>query len=205
MHDPPAAGSAPVRICGIAGSLRERSYNRALLRTARDLMPDGAELLIFERLGDIPPYNADLEKSAATPEPVAALKSAIAESDGLLIATPEYNYGIPGVLKNAIDWASRPARQSVLAGKPAAILGASPGAMGTVRAQMQLRQVLLSTGTPVVPGPEVLVQRAAEKFDDELRLTDERTRELIAVLLRELADAAGAVRTAGSGATLRRR
>ena len=174
-------------VCGLAGSLRTGSYNRALLRAAQGLAPDGMEIRIFDRLGEIPPYDADVE-AEGDPEPVQALKQAIGEADALLVATPEYNHGVPGVLKNAIDWASRPARSSVLGGKPAAILGASPGVTGTARAQSQLRQTFVFTNTPVLPQPEILVYRAGEKFDDEGRLTHEKTREFVGKLLAALAD-----------------
>jgi chromate reductase len=115
-----------VRVVGIPGSLREGSFNRGLLRAAIELAPAGMEIRMFTRLGDIPPYNADVDDKG-NPEPVQALKTAIREADAMLIATPEYNYGVPGVLKNAIDWASRPAGQSVLNRKPAAIMGCSQG------------------------------------------------------------------------------
>src|SRR5690242_14601242 len=115
-----------MRACGIAGSLRGGSYNRALLRAAVALAPSGVEIRVFDRLADVPPYNADVE-AKGDPEPVGALKQAIRDADALLIVTPEYNYGVPGVLKNAIDWASRPPTGSVLNGKPAAIMGATPG------------------------------------------------------------------------------
>jgi chromate reductase len=177
----------PLVVCGIAGSLRGGSLNRALLRAARELAPSGVEVRIFDRLREIPPYDGDLE-AAGDPEPVQALKRAIGDADALLIATPEYNHGVPGVLKNAIDWASRPPRGSVLAGKPAAVLGASPGITGTARAQSQLRQAFVFTDTPVLPQPEILVYRAHEKFDADGRLTDERTREFVARLLVALAD-----------------
>src|ERR1043166_7383167 len=114
----------PVRVCGIAGSLRKGSYNRALLRAAVELAPDGLEITVFERLGDVPLYNADVE-AEGDPEPVVALKAAIRQADALLIATPEYNYGVPAALKNAVDWASRPPSKSVLDGKPAALMGAT--------------------------------------------------------------------------------
>lgn len=174
-------------VCGIAGSLRQASYNRALLRAARELAPEGMEVRIFDRIAEIPLFNEDVE-ARGDPEPVQALKRAIGEADALLIATPEYNHGVPGVLKNAIDWASRPPRGSVLAGKPAAIFGASPGVTGTARAQSQLRQAFVFTQTPALLQPEILVYRAHEKFDAEGRLTDERTREFVGKLLRELAD-----------------
>jgi chromate reductase, NAD(P)H dehydrogenase (quinone) len=174
-------------VCGIAGSLRRGSYNRALLRAARDLAPEGMEVRIFDRLAEIPLYNQDVE-AEGDPEPVQALKRAIAEADALLIATPEYNHGVPGVLKNAIDWASRPPRKSVLGGKPAAIFGASPGITGSARAQTQLRQAFVFTDTPTLTQPEILVYRAHEKFDEQGRLTDEKTREFVGKLLHRLAD-----------------
>jgi chromate reductase len=179
--------SGPLVVCGIAGSLRKASYNRALLRVAQDLAPEDMEIRIFERIGEIPHYNEDVEKQG-DPEPVEALKRAIGEADALLIATPEYNQGVPGVLKNAIDWASRPARRSVLAKKPTAIFGASPGSTGSARAQSQLRQDLVFSDVPVLVQPEILVYRAQEKFDTELRLTDEKTREYVGKLLVALAD-----------------
>jgi chromate reductase, NAD(P)H dehydrogenase (quinone) len=179
--------TGPLVVCGIAGSLRTGSYNRALLRAAQELAPAGMEIRIFDRIGEIPLYDADVE-AKGDPEPVRALKRAIGEAAALLVATPEYNHGVPGVLKNAIDWASRPARSSVLGGKPAAILGASPGVTGTARAQAQLRQSFVFTNTPVLPQPEILVYRAREKFDEEGRLTDERTREFVGKLLAGLAE-----------------
>ena len=178
---------APLVVCGIAGSLRRKSYNRALLRAAQELAPAGMEIRVFDRLAEVPLFNEDVEVEG-DPEPVQALKRAIGEADALLIATPEYNHGVPGVLKNAIDWASRPPRGSVLAGKPAAIFGASPAVTGTARAQTQLRQAFVFTQTPAVLQPEILVYRAHEKFDAEGRLTDEKTREFVGRLLRELAD-----------------
>ena len=177
----------PLVVCGIAGSLRRGSLNRALLRATQELAPADMEIRIFDRVGEIPLYNQDVE-AEGDPEPVQALKRAIGEADALLVATPEYNHGVPGVLKNAIDWASRPPGRSVLAGKPAAILGASPGITGTARGQSQLRQAFVFTDTPALPQPEILVYRAHEKFDAEGRLTDEKTREFVGKLLRGLAD-----------------
>jgi chromate reductase, NAD(P)H dehydrogenase (quinone) len=184
MSDP---SGRPLVVCAICGSLREGSYNRALLRAARELAPEGMEIRIFERLAEVPLYNEDVE-TQGDPEPVQALKRAIREADAVLFATPEYNHGVPGVLKNAIDWASRPPRGSVLAGKPAAVLGASPGVTGTARAQAQLRQAFVFTDTPALPQPEILVYRAHEKFDADGRLTDEKTREFVGMLLQGLAD-----------------
>jgi chromate reductase len=175
-----------VRVLGIAGSLRAASYNRALLRAAVELAPPGTQIITFERLGDIPLYNADVE-AQGDPEPVVALKSAIRDADALLVVTPEYNYSVPGVLKNAIDWASRPPDKSPLRGKPAAIMGATPGATGTARAQLALRQSFVFTQTYCLPGPEVLVARAHERFDAQGRLTDEHTRNSVGKLLESLA------------------
>jgi chromate reductase, NAD(P)H dehydrogenase (quinone) len=174
-------------VCGIAGSLRRESYNRALLRAAQELAPDGMEIRIFDRMAELPLFNQDTE-AEGDPEPVQALRNAIGEADALLIATPEYNHGVPGVLKNAIEWASRPPRGSVLTGKPAAIFGASPGVTGTARAQTQLRQAFVFTDTPALTQPEILVYRAHEKFDADGRLTDEKTREFVGRLLVRLAD-----------------
>ncbi|HZR45315.1 MAG TPA: NADPH-dependent FMN reductase [Candidatus Manganitrophaceae bacterium] len=179
--------AAPLKIFGIAGSLRKGSFNRALLNAAIDVAPKGVAIRVFDRLAEIPPFNADVE-AAGDPEPVAALKSAIRGADALLIASPEYNYGIPGVLKNAIDWASRPPDSSVLKNKPAAIMGATPGMTGTARAQLALRQAFLFTQTFAILQPEVLVARAQEKIDPEGRLKDEATRGFIRQLLESLVD-----------------
>jgi chromate reductase, NAD(P)H dehydrogenase (quinone) len=182
-----SAPSDRLIVCGIAGSLRRESYNRALLRAAQELAPEGMEIRIFDRMADLPLFNQDVE-AEGDPEPVQALKNAIGEAAALLIATPEYNHGVPGVLKNAIDWASRPPRDSVLAGKPTAIFGASPGITGSARAQSQLRQAFVFTDTPVLAQPEILVYRAHEKFDADGRLTDGKTREFVGRLLDRLAD-----------------
>lgn len=176
-----------IRVLGVAGSLRAGSLNRALLLAARELAPEGMEVRLYDDLRAIPPYDADVE-ARGEPEPVAAFKRAIREADALLIATPEYNYGVPGVLKNAIDWASRPARGSVLNRKPAAVMGATPGMTGTARAQLQLRQAFVFTETYVLPQPEVLVAQAQERFDSEGRLVHEPTRQAVRRLLEALAD-----------------
>ena len=176
-----------IHVLGLAGSLRRASYNRGLLRAARDLAPDDMTIEIWDRVGEIPFYDADLE-ARGDPAPVADLKAAIAAADALLVATPEYNYGIPGVLKNAIDWASRPAGKSPLKGKPAAIMGATPGQTGTARAQLALRQAFVFTETFALLRPEVLVNRAGEKFDADGELTDEKTREFVRSLLQALAE-----------------
>lgn len=155
----------PLEILGISGSLRGGSYNRKLLQEAVRMAPAGMSITLYDGLGSIPPYNEDVE-AEGLPESVAHFKRLIAEADGILVATPEYNYSVTGVLKNAIDWASRPAGESPLEGKPAAVIGASPGMGGTARAQLSLRNSFVFTRTPVLPGPEVLVTRAHEQFDD---------------------------------------
>jgi chromate reductase len=179
------ADAPSVNVLGFAGSLRKASFNRMLLRSAVELAPPGMTIDTVE-LDMIPLYNGDVE-AQGDPEPVAELKEAIQRADAILVVTPEYNYGVPGVLKNAIDWASRPPGKSVLNGKPAAIMGASPGAFGSVRAQLQLRQAFLFTQTLAVLTPEVLVAKAHEKFDAEGRLTDEPTRKFVRQLLEALA------------------
>lgn len=173
------------QIVGVAGSLRQGSYNRALLRAAQQLAPVAVQIRIHE-LSEIPLFNEDVER-AGIPPGVAHLRQAVAEADGFLVVTPEYNQGVPGVLKNAFDWLSRPSRNSVLSGKPAAILGASPGSTGTARAQSQLRQSFAFTNTPVLLKPEVLVGRAYEKFDADGRLTDDTTQKFVVLFLEAFA------------------
>jgi chromate reductase len=172
-------------ILGLAGSLRRESYNRALLRAAALLAPSGVAVEIFERLGEIPPYNDDV-RLHGMPDPVAELWRAIADADAVLIATPEYNYGVPGVLKNALDWVSRPPAETPLRHKPVAIVGASSGNFGTARAQLGLRHALLFMDAATLAKPEVYVFRAAERFDDQGELTDETTRALLAESLTAL-------------------
>lgn len=176
--------SETVRVLGIAGSLRKGSYNRGLLRAAATLLPPGMTLETAE-IGAIPPYDGDVQEKGF-PEAVTALGSRIAAADALLIATPEYNYSVPGVLKNAIDWLSRLPAGGPLKGKPAAIMGASRGMGGTIRSQLHLRQVALGIDMMVMPRPEVFVAVAQEKFDAGGELTDARTREAIARLLAAL-------------------
>jgi chromate reductase, NAD(P)H dehydrogenase (quinone) len=188
-----------MRVLGITGSLRRDSYNHALLREAAERLPAGAELVEFERLGEIPPYDADLEAGVETPAAVAALRQAMREADAVLVATPEYNHSIPGVLKNALDWASRPAGQSALNGKPAAVVGASTGMFGAVWAQAETRKVLGALGGRVVQ-EELPVARAAELYrDGHLDLSPEQSHQLEEILaglvseaeqLRELVPAA---------------
>lgn len=175
--------SKPIRILGIAGSLRRESYNRAALRAATELVPEGALLETFE-LDDIPIFNQDEDRNP--PAKVAELKRRIREADAILFVTPEYNYSVPGVLKNAIDWASRPYGDSAWNGKPAAIMGASVGAFGTARAQYHLRQILVFLNMFPINQPEVMIGNAAARFDQEGNLTDEPTKELIRQLLQNL-------------------
>jgi len=170
-------------VLGISGSLRKNSWNTSLLRVAAKELPQGMKLEVFN-LATIPMYNADME-GASMPEAVVEFKSKIASSDALLIATPEYNYSIPGVLKNAIDWASRNMKDSPLNGKPVAIVGVG-GMMGTVRAQLHLRQILLHNGTMVLPKPEVYIARGWEKFDMHGNLIDEEARRSIRTLMESL-------------------
>ena len=165
---------APFKILGIAGSVRRASYNRGLLREAVKLAPEGVEIETFE-IGDIPPFNQDLE--AKPPEVVARLKAAIRAADALLICTPEYNYSVPGLLKNAIDWASRPYGDSALTHKAVGLMGATIGISGTARAQAALRQSCVFNDAYCMAQPEVLVTNCTDKFDENGNLTDEDTRE----------------------------
>jgi chromate reductase len=162
----------------------------------------GLDIRIFDRMAEIPIYNSDTDTDETMPEPVVALKRAIGEAAGLIIATPEYNYSIPGGLKNAFDWASRPAGKSPLNRKPAAIMGASIGISGTIRAQLALRQSFLFTDTFALLQPEVLIPRCADRFDANGILTDQSTRDLIGRQMQKFAIWINAVDTAtNSGAT----
>lgn len=171
-------------ILGLSGSLRAGSHNTGLLRAAAALAPEGMSISLVTP-GDLPLYNADLE-ATGDPPAVVALRSRLKEADGVLIATPEYNYSIPGVLKNAIDWVSRPVRTSPLNAKPTALLGAG-GGFGTVRAQAHLRQILQHNGALILPKPELYVARAGEKFDASGTLTDEKTRSSLVAFLEAFA------------------
>lgn len=164
------------KVLAISGSLRKGSYNTALLRAATELAPTGMQIQIYEGLREIPPYDVDLHQKG-DPGVVRALKASIAAADGLLIASPEYNYSMPGVLKNAIDWVSRP--ENPMDGKPTAILGASPGNFGTVRAQMALRQTFLFTNNMLMSRPELLVFGANKRFSESGELTDEDTKKFL--------------------------
>jgi chromate reductase len=172
-----------VNILGFAGSLRKGSYNRSLLCAALELLPQGAKLEIFDLEG-IPLFNQDLENQP--PEKVKEFKARIRAADAILIATPEYNYSIPGVLKNAIDCASRPYGDNAFAHKPVAIMGASVGMMGTGRAQYHLRQCFVFLTCFALNQPEVMVPFAPEKIDRDGKVTDPKTREMIADLLQSL-------------------
>ncbi len=176
--------SQPIRVLGIAGSLRKASYNRALLRAAMSLVPEGMTLTSFE-LDEVPLYNGDVE-AGGDPPGVAAMKQAIAAADGVLFVTPEYNHGVPGVMKNALDWASRPPRSAPLGGKPVGIIGASPGMTGSARGQSQLRQAFEFTNSYCMPQPEILVYRAHEKFDENGGLSDAATAKYLTAYLEAL-------------------
>jgi chromate reductase, NAD(P)H dehydrogenase (quinone) len=175
-----------MRVLGISGSLRRDSHNTALLRHAGELFEaEGAEFEIYDGLRDIPPYDEDYDVEAG-PEAVARLRAAVAEADAVFFTTPEYNSSIPGVLKNAIDWVSRPIATNPLRNKPVAVIGASTGMFGAVWAQAELRKVLGATGARVAEG-EVAVGHAHTRFDDDGRLNDpnleEEVREVVHLLL----------------------
>jgi chromate reductase len=164
-----------MKILAISGSLRRDSYNTKLLRVAEELLPPDVELELYEGLKAVPPYDAEDDVEPAPPA-VAALRQAFADADGVLIATPEYNSSVPGALKNALDWVSRPLLKNALRNKPAAVVGASTGAFGAVWAQGELRKVLSAIGARVVDA-EVAVGHAHTRFDEDGRLTDESMRE----------------------------
>jgi chromate reductase, NAD(P)H dehydrogenase (quinone) len=178
-----------LRILGISGSLRPQSHNTKLLRNAEDLLPAVVEFELWQGLRNVPPYD-EQDDVEPLPAPVAALKDAIAEADGILFATPEYNSSVPGQLKNALDWASRPPSNSPLRNKPVAVVGASTGAFGAVWAQAELRKVLAATGARVVDA-EVAVGHADSRFDDDGRLVDEAFRQELAETVDALVEAIG--------------
>jgi len=175
----------PVRVLAIAGSLRRRSFNAALIRAAAEMAPACLEMDVYEELSTMPHYNEDV-RSAGEPPPVLRLKQRVERADAVLFATPEYNYGVPGALKDAIDWISRPPDRTPLLGKPVSVIGASSGPQGSVRAQLALRAILLETGSLVMGKPEVLVNLAYQRFDGDLRLVDESARGQLAQHLRAL-------------------
>jgi chromate reductase, NAD(P)H dehydrogenase (quinone) len=180
-----------ISILGIAGSLRKVSYNKAVLRAAQKLVPADASIEIFD-LDGIPGFNQDEEKNP--PPKIVELKAKAKAADAILFVTPEYNYSIPGVLKNAIDWASRPYGDSAWTGKPVAIMGASVGVIGTARAQYHLRQTFVFLDMDAVNQPEVMIN-ASKSLDEQGNLTDEKAKELIAKLLQNLVKKARAKKT----------
>ena len=173
----------PIKILGIAGSLRQASYNRAALRAAQRLVPDDATIDILD-LDGIPGFNQDLENQP--PAKVVELKARVRAADAILFVTPEYNYSVPGVLKNAIDWVSRPFGDNAWDGKPVAVMGASIGAQGTARAQYHLRQTFVFLNMYPVNRPEVMISNAAQRFDQSGELIDQKSREKISELLQTL-------------------
>lgn len=174
-----------VNVLAFAGSLRQKSYNRALLEVARPLLPAGMAMQVFD-LAPIPVFNDDVYQAGA-PAPVVAFREAIAKADALLIACPEYNYSVTGVLKNALDWASRPPNPPVM-GKPVAIMGAAGGILGTGRAQYHLRQIGVFFDWKIVNKPEVFIAQAHTKFDESGNLKDDTAKAVIGTLLKNLYD-----------------
>jgi chromate reductase len=177
--------SEKIKILGIAGSLRKDSFNQAALRAAAGLVPVQAEIEIYD-IDGFPGFNQDLDQEP--PGKVTEFKRTIRGADAILFSSPEYNYSIPGVLKNAIDWASRPYGDSAWEGKPAAIMGCSPGNIGTARMQYHLRQVMVFLNMFPLNRPEVMIGKCVEKFDAAGNLTDEKTREFIRQMLVSLVD-----------------
>jgi chromate reductase, NAD(P)H dehydrogenase (quinone) len=186
-----------VKILGIAGSLRRESYNRSALRAAIALVPEGARIETFE-LNEIPVFNQDDEYD---PHPsVTEFKRRIRKADAVLIVTPEYNYSIPGVLKNAMDWASRPYGDNSWDGKPVAIMGASVGIFGTARAQYHLRQTFINMNILTLNQPEVMIGSAHERFDEKGNLTDETSKKLIRELLQNLVNLSRTIKNSRNAA-----
>jgi chromate reductase, NAD(P)H dehydrogenase (quinone) len=175
-----------IPIAAISGSLREGSYNTATLRAVKEIASDTLDIDIIT-LEDMPLFNEDVE-AKGWPERVQKLRDRIEPAKGVIFATPEYNYSIPGLLKNAIDWLSRPARKGPIFGKPAAIVGATPSMIGTARAQAHLRQVVFYNGMPLIPDVEILISKAGEKFDDDGRLTDNETRDFLTDMAEKYTD-----------------
>jgi chromate reductase len=181
-----------MKVLAISGSLRRDSYNTKLLRAAEELLPGHVELELYKGLKEVPPYDED-DDGYATPAPVAALRQAIADADAILIATPEYNASIPGQLKNALDWVSRPIATNTLRNKPVAVVGASTGAFGAVWSQAELRKVLATIGARVVEG-DVAVGHAPTRFDEDGYLVDVDLREQLGEVVDALLVEAGAQR-----------
>jgi chromate reductase, NAD(P)H dehydrogenase (quinone) len=174
-----------IRILGFAGRLRKQSYNRSALRAAVTLVPEEAQLDRFE-LDNIPPYNQDHEREP--PHAVRAFKAAVKAADAILIVSPEYNYSVPGVLKNAIDWASRPYGDNAWDGKTVGVMGASVGMLGTARAQYHLRQMFVFLNMFPLNQPEVMIAYAEDRFDDKGNLKDQETTQKIRQLLKSLTE-----------------
>lgn len=191
--------SRPIRLIAAAGSLRQGSFNRGLVRAARDLAPVGCTVEPFDLAG-LPHYDADLQADGSDPASVTAWKAAIAGSDGLLLAVPEYNHSFSGVMKNAIDWASRPPRESPLEGLPVGIIGASDGPFGTARAQAAIRVVLAATGCMVMVRPAVMVPFARTIADDQGDIVDTDTRDRVAAWMIAFASWTRRLRTADDAA-----
>ena len=183
-----------MRILGISGSLRAGSYNSGLLRAARESAPEGVEVELYDGLASLPPYDQDVQDTDPPPA-VRQLRERIAAADAVLIATPEYNGSVPGLLKNAVDWASRPFPDNAFRGKPVAIVGASTGSYGAMWAQQDLRRVLGVVGARVLEG-ELPVSRAQDRFDADGRLTDDMVRERLAGVVERLAEESSILRAA---------
>lgn len=181
----PLENSTTFKILGVSGSGRRTSYNTALLEAAQELLPDGVVLETFDA-SRFPLFNEDLE--AEIPSDVKEFKKRIRQADAILFATPEYNYSISAVLKNAIEWGNRPDGENSWDGKPAAIMSASSSPRGGARAQLVLRQIMVDLNMYPINEPQLLIARAEEKFDNNLRLTDERSRELLKNLLAGLVE-----------------
>jgi chromate reductase, NAD(P)H dehydrogenase (quinone) len=187
--------ASEIKIIGFAGSLRAGSYNRKLLEAAAGMLPEGGTLEVYDRLRELPLYDFDVEQAGA-PEVVADLKARIRAADAILFATPEYNHSIPGVLKNAIDWGSRPYSDNSWKGRPCAIMGASPGRLGTIRAQLHLRSITQALVMPTVPMPEVLIN-VSESFDADGNLVFDKAKDLIRRLVAELVELARRYKSGG--------
>lgn len=185
------------QILALAGSYRSGSYNQALIAAAREVAPPGVEIVDFD-LRDVPHYDGDLE-AAGDPDPVLALKEAVGDADALLVVTPEYNSGVPGVLKNGIDWSSRAYPNAPIGGKLVAVIGATPGRSGTKFAQDQVRQVLERTGAVVIDGPELLLARAGDAIEDGT-VTASEVRDLLAAVIKSIVETAKLCDETGSSA-----
>lgn len=181
-----------VTILGICGSLRQHSYNRFALNYAVSVAPENAEIITYPNIGEFPLFNQDQEKTP--PDIITDFKEQIRSADAILFATPEYNYSVPGVLKNAIDWASRPHGDNVWQGKPVGIMSAAIGMLGGARAQYHLRQIFVFLDMYPLNHPEVMIPFSAEKFDEQGNVTDAHTKEKISELVHALVDKVNAGR-----------